>query len=284
MHTCPLVPTPYLGENADTLHAHAAAVVQPGAGDQQTVISAHSGIGPPTPAGQGGNSSSATGGGGGGGGGGAAASAEPSSSLEQLFRRSRDVQPEYFQRVDVVALPSFLLREECGKIVEFAEEQGFNVQRRHRLQNLLWTDIVDPLFAKALWHKCGLEAFFRPVMVDGTVATGLNEVIRIQKYETGCLMDRHIDQPVRLRDGQSSRYTLKVFLNEQGEAFDGGFTVFHLPYRTEPFRLKPEIGVGLLYPQGELCPTQQEAEVIDGCKYVLRADVLFKKPTITLPS
>jgi len=202
------------------------------------------------------------------------------SLLSAIFKEQRFPEPMYFQNVDCVGLPSLLSSKECNLIIDYAEAQGFSVQQRHRVLNLMWSDVVDPFFAEALWQFCGLGWFLRTISIDGMVPCGLNDVIRIQKYVQGSLFGRHTDQPVRREDGKISKYSLRIFLNgrEDDEVFTGGLSVFHVPFRQEPVVFEPEAGLGLLYPQGELCTIQEETEVLFGCKYVLRADVLFCKP------
>jgi hypothetical protein len=203
----------------------------------------------------------------------------PSSLLSTMFLERKFPEPVYFQTVDCVGLPAFMTPKECRKIVDFAESQGFSMQHRERLLDLYWSDIVDPYFAQAIWNMCGVEWFLRNITVDGMVACGLNDVIRIQKYERGCKFAKHTDQPLRRQDGKVSKYSLRVFLNGKDEQwFDGGFSAFHVPHRLEPVVFEPETGLALLYPQGEKCAVQEEMEVTDGFKYVLRADVLFCRP------
>jgi len=201
------------------------------------------------------------------------------SLLSAVFTEQKFPEPQYFRNVDCVGLPFFVTPKECAQIVAFAESQGFSTQHRGRVLNLQWCDIVDPFFARALWDICGLNWFLRTIMIDGMVPCGINDVVRIQKYVTGSLFGRHTDQHVRRDDGRISKYSLRVFLNgvEEGQ-FEGGASVFHVPFRQDPVVFEPEIGLGLLYPQGELCTLQEEQEVYFGFKYVLRADVLFCKP------
>lgn len=201
------------------------------------------------------------------------------SLLSSIFVEQKFPEPAYFQNVDCVGLPDFISPKECRQIIEFAEAQGFSTQHRHRVLNLLWTDIVDPYFAEALWQLCGLGWFLRTITIDGMVPCGLNDVIRIQKYVQGSLFGRHTDQHVRRADGKISKYSLRVFLNGlEDDQFEGGLSVFHVPFRQDPVVFEPEKGLALLYPQGELCNVQEETEVFFGYKYVLRADVLFCKP------
>lgn len=201
------------------------------------------------------------------------------SLLSNLFREQKFPEPMYFQSIDCVSLPRFFSPRECRQIIDFAEAQGFTTQQRQRVLNIQWTDIVDPFFAEAIWQVCGLGWFLRTITIDGMVPCGLNEVIRIQKYEQGCMFGRHVDQHVRRDDRRISKYSLRVFLNGfEDHEFEGGLSVFHVPFRQDPVIIEPESGLGLLYPQGEMCNVQEETEVIYGCKYVLRADILFCRP------
>jgi len=201
------------------------------------------------------------------------------SLLSGIFTEQKFPEPMYFQHVDCVGLPELLTPKECRLIIDFAEAQGFSVQHRQRVLNLMWTDVVDPYFAEALWQLCGLGWFLRTISIDGMVPCGLNDVIRIQKFAQDGLFGRHTDQNVRREDGRISKYSLRIFLNGRDQdEFDGGLSVFHVPFRQEPVIFEPEAGLALLYPQGELCTVQEETEVLFGYKYVLRADVLFCKP------
>lgn len=192
-------------------------------------------------------------------------------------------QPVYFQEVDCVGLPGLLTGHECARIVEHAEAQGFSRQHRHDQLRLHWSDVLDPFLCEGIWSLCGLGEFLDKIMVDGMVPCGLNDVVRIQKYLEGDLFGRHTDQPVRRKDGRVSKYSLRVFLNGVGEdskagAFTGGLSAFHVNRCSRPVVFEPEEGLALLYPQGELCTVQEETKVLSGCKYVLRADVLFCRP------
>merc|ERR1712039_881255 len=201
------------------------------------------------------------------------------SELSGILEMRRCLEPVYFQSFDCVGLPAFFTDSECRQIIKHAEGQGFTLQRRHRMLNLQWADIVDPFFAEAVWQRCGLELFFKNVMIDGMRPCGLNDVIRIQKYPPGSVFGRHIDQHVKRVDGRLSKYSLRVFLNSKEDGqFDGGLTAFHVPFRAEPVVVEPETGLALLYPQGEQCTVHEDGEVLAGCKYVLRADILFSRP------
>merc|ERR1719161_1655432 len=179
------------------------------------------------------------------------------SILSGMFADQKFPEPLYFQNVDCVAIPFFLSKKECQQIIDFAEASEFRNQHRYRAMNLSWVDIVDPYFGEAMFTKCGLAWFLRSIVVDGMVAVGLNDVIRIHKYVQGNLFGRHIDQVVQRADGKVSRYSLRVFLNGSDGEFEGGGSVFHIPFRADPVIFEPETGLALLYPQGDQCTVQE---------------------------
>lgn len=203
------------------------------------------------------------------------------SMLSSVFTQQKFPEPIYFQSVDCVGLPKFLSIQECDKIIAIANGQGYCQHHRPGVVNMQWSDIIDPFFSQALWQVCGLGWFLRTITIDGMVPCGLNDVIRIQKYTHGNHFGRHTDQHVLRDDGRVSKYSLRVFLNgmdEQPVPFTGGVSVFHVPFLQDPVVFEPEIGLALLYPQGDLCNVQEETQVCSGAKYVLRADVLFCRP------
>jgi hypothetical protein len=200
------------------------------------------------------------------------------SMLSGVFTSQRFPEPLYFQNVDCVGLPDVLTKKECRQIIDFAEAQGFAKHRRERVLDIFWCDIVDTRFAEGLWKLCGFEWFLRTISLSGMVPCGINDVVRIQKYTQGGMFGRHTDQNIHRADGKVSKYSLRIFLNSPGDQdFDGGSSVFHIPFQQDPIIFEPETGLGLLYPQGDCCTLQEESEVVMGVKYVLRADILFVK-------
>jgi len=201
------------------------------------------------------------------------------SIISNIFTEQKYPEPVYFQNVDCVGIPNLFTRYECKSVIDFAEAQGFSLQNRHRMLNMMWSDIVDPFLAQSIWELCGLGWFLKNMVVDGQVPCGINDVIRVQKFGQGGLFGRHTDQQVKRADGRISKYSLRVFLNcSEDKEFEGGLSAFHVPFRPEPVVFEPELGLALLYPQGEFCNVQEETEVLFGCKYVLRADILFCRP------
>mmetsp|Transcript_2053 Transcript_2053/g.3093 ORF Transcript_2053/g.3093 Transcript_2053/m.3093 type:complete len:270 (-) Transcript_2053:82-891(-) len=199
------------------------------------------------------------------------------SLLSSIIVEQRQPEPVYLQSVDCVAIPDFFTPKECGQIVEFATSMGFTSQSTYRGMRLSWVDLIDPLFARCIWELCGLEWFLRSIRIDGMEAVGLNDVVRIHRYEHGDYFGKHIDQVTKRQDGFESRYSLRVFLNGTDRRdFEGGTSVFHHPRWADPVLFEPQMATALLYPQGEACTIQEELPVHRGVKYVLRADVMFR--------
>ncbi|CAJ1352018.1 unnamed protein product [Effrenium voratum] len=75
------------------------------------------------------------------------------SMLSSVFTEQKYPEPVYFQSVDCVGIPNFLSEKECRKIIDFAEAQGFKLQNRHRVLNMMWADLIDPFLSEALWER-----------------------------------------------------------------------------------------------------------------------------------
>lgn len=83
--------------------------------------------------------------------------------LSAMFLEQRYPEPVYFSSVDCVGMPKFLLPRECRKIIDFAEAQGFSQQKRHRVLNMMWSDLIDPFLAEALWQSLGATLRLRVI-------------------------------------------------------------------------------------------------------------------------
>ena len=57
----------------------------------------------------------------------------------------------------------------------------------------------------------------------------------------------------------------------------GGDTVFHATAKTECARVSPEAGMALLHAHGRRCLMHEAEEVRRGAKYLLRADVMYRR-------
>lgn len=205
------------------------------------------------------------------------------SKLSLIFEGNRFPEPVHYRNVDCMGIPSLLSPQECKKIIDFAESSmSFRDHFRSRVVDMSYVDFIDPCFANAFW-SAGLGWLLRTMKLEDLVFCGINEVIRMQKFVQGGYVSLHSDRPFSLSDGRVSKYSLRIFLNSGSNSdisdstdFEGGVSIFHVPFK-EPVIFTASTGMALFYPQGELCTPQEESEVTFGTKYVLRADVLFRK-------
>ena len=63
----------------------------------------------------------------------------------------------------------------------------------------------------------------------------------------------------------------------EGQPLVGGATVFHATAKTECARVSPEAGMALLHAHGRRCLMHEAEEVRRGAKYLLRADVMYRR-------
>jgi len=105
------------------------------------------------------------------------------------------------------------------------------------------------------------------------------------RYSRGMRFDAHVDQSWKgANPGEETEYTLLIYLNSAGEPVQGceqpligGDTVFMATAKTELLRVTPKAGMALLHAHGRRCLMHYAEEVERGIKYVLRADVLYRR-------
>ena len=109
-----------------------------------------------------------------------------------------------------------------------------------------------------------------PESIHGWRYVGLNERVRCYRYRPGMRFGPHQDGAFERTEDERSFYTLLVYLNEVSK---GGDTVFFVKPEV---RVSPAVGKALLFQH----PLVHEGEeVLDGVKYVLRSDLMYRKPT-----
>jgi predicted 2-oxoglutarate/Fe(II)-dependent dioxygenase YbiX len=134
----------------------------------------------------------------------------------------------------------------------------------------------DTALADDIWQR--LKVFI-PKELNGWTATRMNERFAVYRYTPGQRFHRHQDGTITTDAGEESRFTVLIYLNSDCV---GGETIFSEPDRSgSRIRfieniVKPEPGMALLF-QHELW--HEGAEVLEGVKYVLRTDVIYKSNT-----
>ncbi len=171
-------------------------------------------------------------------------------------------------------IENFLSPEECVEWIAWAEEQGFS--------DAPITTSAGPVMAKDVRNN-------ERVMVDDAVraarlferaedhlpqraglgtAIGFNERLRFYRYDPGQAFRWHFDGAYFRDNGDRSRLTFMVYLND---GFEGGETVFDTD-TDGMVTVEPKAGCALIFVHQQL---HEGAQLIEGRKYVLRTDVMY---------
>ena len=169
----------------------------------------------------------------------------------------------------IFTIPDFLTSKECLRLISQSENIGFENATittaegpvvDHSVRNNSRVILDDLQLAAELWIK--LREVL-PTFLDGRQAIGLNERFRFYRYESTQRFAGHIDGRFRRENGEESRLTFMVYLND---GFTGGETAFEQAF------ISPVSGMALIF-RHELF--HEGKPVTSGRKYVLRSDVMF---------
>ncbi len=172
----------------------------------------------------------------------------------------------------LIAIDDFLSAVECAGFIAMGERQGFEKVTAAASENEIARPgardndrltLDDTDLAGRLWARAA------PALpeIDGAVPSAFNPRFRIYRYDPGQRFTRHRDGIVRL-DGMFSLLTVLFYLNDD---YEGGETRFI----DLPVAWRGATGQAFLFPQRAL---HEGAAVTRGRKYVLRSDVLFRRP------
>lgn len=169
------------------------------------------------------------------------------------------------------SVDGLLSAADCQVLIALSESRGFapaSVRTDHgqvakpEIRNNERVVFEEPAWSGMLWDR--LRSLDLP-RVAGQHAVGLPRALRFYKYSPGQRFKMHKDGPW-VEDGLTSQLTLLIYLNE---GFEGGATLFR------DLAVTPKTGSALLF----LHDTWHEgAAVVDGTKYVLRSDVMYRMP------
>ena len=198
----------------------------------------------------------------------------PSSTL-RVGHTGQNI-PAYFRILHTVLTP-----KECSSIITLAESAGFDkaafytdhsgtnhydldIRRSQRL-------IVDShRFVETLWER--VKDHVPHIWPDtGSTVVGLNERLRILKYGVGDEFKSHRDGAYIAPNGDSSKITLLIYLNE---GYSGGFT--HYETIDGVFApVIPRTGSVVLQDQRLL---HVVPPLEHGVKYAIRTEVMYRPP------
>jgi hypothetical protein len=172
-----------------------------------------------------------------------------------------------------------LTAEECKQLIEASERSGYteallNIGDNQEILDTSYRKssrfiIDDKLFMSKLWSRICDHI---PVTFKSQKVCGLNERLRFLRYDSGDYFKPHYDGRYLKPDGSEfSLITIQIYLNED---FSGGETTFLSKSTDDRLEVVPKTGMILIFDQTLY---HEGSELIDGRKYTIRTDVMFKK-------
>jgi hypothetical protein len=172
-------------------------------------------------------------------------------------------------------LKNVLTPEECTAIIAIAETQGFvpasiytDVGGREHFSDTRKSSrcIVDSHeFVKRLWTRL---APFVPPTWKGATCVGLNERLRILRYDPGDEFKPHSDGAYTAPTGAISKITILIYLNE---GYKGGYTHF-LKEDGSWLAIEPHVGSVAMQDQALV---HGVPPLESGRKYAIRTEVMY---------
>jgi hypothetical protein len=201
----------------------------------------------------------------------------------ELEEECIDGMPGFFK-----VLRGVLTADECKRIIEIADEAGFEqaALRTNMDGDYYNTEyrksqrcIIDSVaFADELWSR--ISDIIPAVWSDGEEAAGLNERIRILKYEPGDEFKTHADGTFTCPGrGLISKLTLLIYLNDN---YEGGYTTYVCGDDTSTWDvpIRPTVGAVVLQDQNIM---HYVPPLLSGVKYAIRTDVMYRVKSASNP-
>lgn len=167
----------------------------------------------------------------------------------------------------------FLSPTECQHYIAQSEHRGFEeavistdtgTQLLKEARNNDRIVFDDPALAELLFHRASP---LLPSVLDGWALSGFNERFRFYRYQSEQFFKLHLDGTFRRSPDEESALTFLIYLNDD---FAGGHTDFM--WET----VAPRAGMALVFPHRLM---HQGSSVTAGVKYVLRTDVMYRRPS-----
>jgi 2OG-Fe(II) oxygenase superfamily len=183
---------------------------------------------------------------------------------------------------NVGTIEGFLSVAECADYIRLGETTGFEdapvstgvgmvMMKDVRNNDRVMVD--DPERAQVLYRR--LSSHLAPRLQQKWMLSGLNERLRLYRYDVGQQFDWHLDGYFERRIGERSFFTFMIYLNDD---FEGGATSFRNGRGGASIdgalQVTPRRGMALLFHH----PIWHRGDpVIAGRKYVLRTDVMYRR-------
>jgi hypothetical protein len=185
---------------------------------------------------------------------------------------------------DLGTITDFLSAAECDDYVRLGELVGFEeatvstpigMTMMKDVRNNDRVMIDDPARAHMLYQR--LSGRLASRFQKKWTPVGLNERLRLYRYDVGQQFDWHLDGYFERRTGERSFFTFMVYLNDD---FEGGATSFRDDNGGSSIggmlRITPRKGMALLFHH----PIWHRGDFVTaGRKYVLRTDVMYARPS-----
>jgi prolyl 4-hydroxylase len=171
---------------------------------------------------------------------------------------------------DILLIDQFWSINKCDEFIAKSESKGYEVAT---VQTEAGPRVVDHIrnnnrvlykdfaLAQELWKDL---APLVPQSIGVSEAIGLNELFRFYRYQRGQQFRKHRDQSYIRNSREASYYTFMIYLTD---SFKGGETRFN------DLVVCPKKGSALVFYH---FLEHEGTEVIEGIKYVLRTDIMFR--------
>lgn len=167
----------------------------------------------------------------------------------------------------IITIDNFFTAKECKEYIGLSEKLGYEAAKLDTGKVVSEIRNNERVFYKNqeladLIFERGKELFVP--MIGNSEVVGINELFRFYKYEKGHKFKGHQDGNFIRNASEASYFTFMIYLND---GYEGGETTF-LKHRIVPKEGMALIFLHKLYHEG--------SEVLEGRKYVLRSDVMYK--------
>ncbi|MGL6075776.1 MAG: 2OG-Fe(II) oxygenase [Fimbriiglobus sp.] len=192
---------------------------------------------------------------------------------------------EWLADENIFVIHNFLSIEECAHFLTKSEEIGYEDAPITTAQGPVMAKFIrnndrvmidDPTTASDLFARA---LPFLPCRFENWEPCGFNERFRYYRYAAGQEFKWHFDGEYDRGNGEVSKYTFMIYLNW---GVFGGETKFNLerrgrlPTDDEVLKVQPVPGKALIFRHDIL---HTGAIVLDGVKYVMRTDVMYRPAT-----
>ena len=177
---------------------------------------------------------------------------------------------------------------ECTEYIEKSENLGFQTvtigsdtaknHHSYQIQNYQKTTWQDSELANLLWNRI---APYIPVAMNGRWVLGIHECLQVLRFDSGQRFALHPNELIEKPNGESNLFTVLFFLNQE---FEGGASrlleLYPWAEQSTIHAIEPEAQMALCFRRELL---QESDTVVQGQKYVLRAQVMYSPKDADTP-